>query len=210
MSNVTWHDTFLQKEDYRRSHGHYSAVLWFTGLSGSGKSSIANAVSKLLHEKGIHASLLDGDNLRHGLNNDLGFSAEDRTENIRRTGEVAKLFVDHGLFCITAFISPYQEDRQRVRALLPQNEFIEVFVDAPLDVCEQRDPKGLYKKARAGQIPSFTGISAPYEAPEKAEIVINTALKSIEDSAKQIIAYLEDKGYIHSEKKAERSWEIQT
>jgi adenylylsulfate kinase len=167
-----------------------------TGLSGSGKSTIAVALEKALWDRGVRAFVLDGDNVRHGLNRDLGFSPEDRNENIRRIGEVAKLFTEAGVVNLTAFISPYRQDRDQVRQIMEEGDFIEVFVDCPVEVCEQRDPKGLYKKARAGQIPEFTGISAPYEAPVKPEIVLNTDRESEEESAQKVISYLEKNGYV--------------
>jgi adenylylsulfate kinase len=169
-------------------------VLWFTGLSGSGKSTVANAVDKMLHDLGCKTYVLDGDNVRHGLNGDLTFTDEDRIENIRRIGEVSKLFVDAGLIVSTAFISPFIADREMVRKQLVKGEFIEVFVDTPLDICEQRDPKGLYKKARTGEIKNFTGISSTYEAPINAEIVVKTAELSVEECARQVVRYLEGKG----------------
>ncbi|MCB0268495.1 MAG: adenylyl-sulfate kinase, partial [Calditrichaeota bacterium] len=169
---------------------------WFTGLSGSGKSTLANAVEEKLFEKGIRTYVLDGDNIRFGLNKNLGFSPEDRTENIRRIGEVAKLFIDAGMVVLTAFISPYRDDRDNVREIMADGDFIEVFVDCDLAVCEERDPKGLYKKARAGVIPEFTGISAPYEAPERAELVVNTSSKSVDESAEEVISYLKSNGYL--------------
>ena len=171
-------------------------VLWFTGLSGAGKSTIANLVEKRLTTMGRHTYLLDGDNVRHGLNKNLGFSPADRTENIRRIGEVAKLFVDAGMVAITAFISPYRADRDQVRALMPEGDFVEVLVDCPIDVCEGRDVKGLYAKARAGQIPEFTGISAPYEAPLKAELTLQTGQQSVEQSVAQVLGYLEGRGIV--------------
>ena len=176
--------------------GQKPAVLWFTGLSGAGKSTIANAVERQLHAAGKHTYILDGDNIRHGLNNDLGFSPEDRTENIRRIGEVAKLFTDGGVLNLTAFISPYRSDRDRVRSIMGEGDFIEVHVDCPVEECERRDVKGLYAKARAGKIPEFTGISAPYEAPEKPEIVLETAKLSEEQSVAKVLEYLEKNGYI--------------
>lgn len=194
--NIVWHATTISKEDRHRMNAHKSAILWYTGLSGAGKSTLANKVEEKLFERGIHTYVLDGDNVRHGLNKGLGFSTEDRKENIRRIGEVAKLFVDAGAFVSTAFISPYRSDREMVRSIVKEGEFIEVFVNASLDVCEERDPKGLYKKARAGEIKNFTGIDDPYEAPENAELVINTGEKSLEACADEVMQYLESKGYI--------------
>lgn len=196
VKNIVWHATTIAKEDRHRMNGHKSAILWYTGLSGAGKSTLANKVEEKLFERGIHTYVLDGDNVRMGLNKGLTFSAEDRKENIRRIGEVAKLFVDAGAFVSTAFISPYRSDREMVRSIVKDGEFIEVFVSASLDVCEQRDPKGLYKKARAGEIKHFTGIDDPYEAPEAPELNINTGEKSLEDCAAEVMAYLESKGYI--------------
>jgi adenylylsulfate kinase len=170
--------------------------VWLTGLSGSGKSTIAVQLEKHLLERGVRTYILDGDNIRHGLNKNLGFSPEDRTENIRRIGEVAKLFTEAGLVTLTAFISPYRADRDQVRSIMQEGDFVEVFVDCPVEVCEERDVKGLYKKARAGEIKEFTGISAPYEAPAKAELTILTAGQSVEASAQQIIEHLEGTGVI--------------
>jgi adenylylsulfate kinase len=164
-------------------------VIWFTGLSASGKSTLAHALENTLFEKGYKTYVLDGDNIRHGLNKDLGFSPQDREENIRRIGELAKLFADAGIITITAFISPYRSDREKARKLNPKN-FIEVYVKCDIDVCEQRDPKGLYKKAKAGEISEFTGISAPYEEPENPELVIDTGKLSIEESVNQLLSYL--------------------
>ncbi|MEJ2218761.1 MAG: adenylyl-sulfate kinase [Gemmatimonadota bacterium] len=194
--HIYWHDGNITRDDRERIHGHRGATLWFTGLSGSGKSTLARALEERLFERGCRVYVLDGDNVRHGLNRDLGFSHEDRTENIRRVGEVAKLFTDFGAFCITAFISPYQADRDNVRAIMAEGDFLEVFVDAPLEVCEDRDPKGLYKKARAGEIPEFTGISAPYEAPDDAEIVVSTAGRTVKECIDDIIAFLEERDYL--------------
>ncbi|WP_147199557.1 adenylyl-sulfate kinase [Pantoea sp. MBD-2R] len=168
--NVIWHDHALTREEREKQHGHQGVVLWFTGLSGSGKSTVAGALEQALHQLGVSTYLLDGDNVRHGLCRDLGFSDDDRKENIRRVGEVAKLMVDAGLVVLSAFISPHREERQMVRDLLGEGRFIEVFVDTPLAICEARDPKGLYKKARAGELRNFTGIDAVYEAPEQPEI----------------------------------------
>jgi adenylylsulfate kinase len=194
--NITKITTHVTREDREKMLGQKGVTLWFTGLSGSGKSTVAIEVDRILTERGIACTVLDGDNVRHGLNSDLGFSPEDRNENIRRIGEVAKLFTEAGIINLTAFISPYRDDRDRNRAIQAEGDFVEVFVDAPLAVCEERDPKGLYKKARAGIIPEFTGISAPYEAPENAEIVFNTGEESVEQSAGRVVEYLEAKGYI--------------
>jgi adenylylsulfate kinase len=197
-TNVTWHAHKITREDRQKLNGHRGAVLWFTGLSGCGKSTIANAVDQLLYERGIHTFVLDGDNIRMGLNKNLGFSPADRTENIRRIGEVAKLFADAATIVSTAFISPYRADRDMVRALFPAGEFVEILVQASIETCESRDPKGLYKKARAGEIKEFTGISAPYEAPENPEIVLDSDNKGIEELAREVIAYLESKGVLAS------------
>lgn len=195
-TNVTWHEHKVSKDERVKLNGHKGAVLWFTGLSACGKSTIANAVDHKLHLAGKHSVVLDGDNIRMGLNKNLGFSAEDRAENIRRIGEVAKLFAHNANFTLTAFISPYRADRDAVRALLQPGEFIEILVDASIETCEQRDPKGLYKKARAGEIKNFTGISDPYEAPEKPELVLDSNNKGIEELANEVIAYLEKNGYL--------------
>jgi len=195
-TNITWHDTTITKQDRHAQNGHGSCVLWFTGLSGSGKSTIANAVSNELFRQGINEYVLDGDNIRHGLNKDLGFSEYDRTENIRRIGEVAKLFVDSGKVVTTAFISPFRSDRDKVREIFTENEFIEVFVDCPLEECERRDPKQLYAKARAGEIKDFTGIDSPYEAPEHPEITISSNEVTVEEAVQLVLGYLQDKNII--------------
>lgn len=195
--NIVHHDHTVTKEDRARLKGQHPCILWFTGLSGSGKSTVANAVEAQLLERGKHTYLLDGDNIRMGLNKGLGFSDEDRIENLRRIGEVAKLFVDAGTIVLTAFISPFRSERQRVRDLVGEGEFIEVFVDTPLEVCESRDPKGLYKKARAGEIPDFTGISSPYEAPEAPEVHIRNDGIRVEEAAAAVVDYLEKKGYLN-------------
>lgn len=195
-THVIWHESDVMKQDRQQLKGHKSAIIWFTGLSGSGKSTISVALESLLHEKGIHAYRLDGDNIRHGLNRNLGFSQADRTENIRRIGEVSKLMVDAGLLTLTAFISPYQEDREQVRQIVEPDEFIEVYVKASLKTCEERDPKGLYKKARLGEIKNFTGIDAPYEEPKDPELVIDTDQLSIEEAVEVILTYLKSKKYI--------------
>ena len=193
--NIVWHDVAVSHGDRVAQKKHQPALLWYTGLSGSGKSTIANAVDRKLFELGCHTYLLDGDNVRHGLNKDLGFSDIDRVENIRRITEVSRLFLDAGLIVGTAFISPFIADRAQARELVGER-FIEVFVDTPLKVCEQRDPKGLYKKARAGDIPHFTGISSPYEAPEKPEVHLKTDEMTIEQAAEQVVQYLKNKGMI--------------
>ena len=199
-SNVTWHHTQITKEHREKRNKHKGVVLWLTGLSGSGKSTIATIIEQKLFDMGCQAYILDGDNIRHGLNGDLGFSPEDREENIRRIGEVAHIFADAGLIAVTSFISPYIKDRDRARSLNQQGDFIEAFVKAPLEVCEDRDPKGLYKKAREGIIKEFTGISAPYEEPENPELVIETDKMSPEQSADFIIDFLKSKGLVNSEK----------
>lgn len=196
--NIVWHDHHVTKEDRSKLKGQKPCILWFTGLSGSGKSTIANAVESRLFELDKHTYLLDGDNIRMGLNKGLGFSDKDRIENIRRIGEVSKLFVDAGAIVLTAFISPFQRERDMVRSFVKEDEFIEVFIDTPLEVCETRDPKGLYKKARKGEIAHFTGISSAYEAPVSPEIHIVNDTIPIEDLAQKIIDYLEEKGYLYA------------
>jgi adenylylsulfate kinase len=190
------HPHIVDKKARASLKGQKPCILWFTGLSGSGKSTIANAVESLLHERGRHTYLLDGDNIRLGLNKDLGFSDADRTENIRRIAELSRLFTDAGLIVLTAFISPFQKDREMAKDLAGQGEFIEVYVDVPLSVCEARDPKGLYKKAREGKLPAFTGIDSPYEVPLQPEIHIENVL-GIEEAAEKVVAYLEEKGYLY-------------
>ncbi len=195
-TNITWHEHHVSGDDRAKLNGHKGAVLWFTGLSACGKSTVANTVDHMLHSRGKHSYVLDGDNIRHGLNKNLGFSAADRAENIRRIGEVAKLFADSGALTLTAFISPYRADRDAVRALLKPGQFVEIYVNASIETCEKRDPKGLYKKARAGEIKGFTGIDDPYEAPEKPELVLDANTKGIDDLANEVIAYLEKGGYL--------------
>jgi adenylylsulfate kinase len=194
--NLTWHIGEVDREARAAAHGHRGAVLWFTGLSGSGKSTIGHRVERMLIERGAFAYVLDGDNVRHGLNSDLGFAPEDRVENIRRIGEVARLFADAGGLVLSAFISPYRADRDRVRALMGSGEFVEVFVDTPLEICEARDPKGLYKKARAGEISNFTGLDAPYEVPESPEVHLETANLSVDEAAAQVIRYLDEQNIL--------------
>jgi adenylylsulfate kinase len=190
-TNITWQEGSVSQEDRERLMGHKGAVVWFTGLSGSGKSTLAEAVERALYERGCHTYILDGDNIRHGLNKDLGFSPEDRHENIRRIGEVAHLLADAGVLSLTAFISPYVKDRCLARDLNPKGHFVEVFCNCPLDVCEERDPKGLYRKARAGQIKDFTGIDAPYETPPDAEVTVHTDRETVQESTANVIDYLE-------------------
>lgn len=194
--NLTWHIGEVDREARAAAHGHRGAVLWFTGLSGSGKSTIGHRVERMLIERGAFAYVLDGDNVRHGLNSDLGFAAEDRVENIRRIGEVSRLFADAGALVVSAFISPYRQDRDRIRGLMGEGEFVEVFVDTPLEICEARDPKGLYKKARAGEISNFTGLDAPYEAPDNPEVHLLTANLSVDEAAAQVIHYLEQQNIL--------------
>jgi len=229
-SNIAWHHSSITKDDIHKRNNHRSSILWFTGLSGSGKSTLANAVNNRLFQMSImngsyqaatirttdtspaintsdttettpiHSYVLDGDNIRHGINQDLGFSDEDRVENIRRIGHIASLFLDAGMIVLTAFVSPFRSDREQVRTLVNkngcENEFIEIYCSANLDVCEDRDTKGLYKKARKGIIPEFTGISSPYEIPENPEILVDSGTKSLEECVDQIISYLEDKDII--------------
>ncbi|MCM3004387.1 adenylyl-sulfate kinase [Priestia koreensis] len=195
-TNIVWHNSNVTKEERREKNQHHSFVLWFTGLSGSGKSTVANAVARALFDQGIGNYVLDGDNIRFGLNKNLGFSDDDRKENIRRIGEVAKLFVDSGQAVLTAFISPFQEDRDQVRTILGEDEFVEIFVKCPLDECEKRDPKGLYKKARSGEIKQFTGIDSPYEAPNRAELVVETDKHDIEECVQLVLNYLKERRFI--------------
>ncbi|WP_260295936.1 adenylyl-sulfate kinase [Sedimenticola hydrogenitrophicus] len=194
--NVVWHQPTVTRDRRAKNNGHKSVILWFTGLSGAGKSTIAHALEESLYQLGANTYVLDGDNVRHGLCGDLGFSDTDRNENIRRIGELAKLFIDAGIIALTAFISPFQEDRQRARELVPEGDFIEIHVKCPLDVCETRDPKGLYKKARAGLIKGYTGISSPYEVPDNPEIVIDTSVRDVDQCVMEIIDYLAAKQII--------------
>ncbi|KAL9241618.1 hypothetical protein vseg_015709 [Gypsophila vaccaria] len=200
-SNIVWHECSVAKPDRQKLLQQKGCVIWITGLSGSGKSTVACALSHRLHSRGKLTYVLDGDNVRHGLNNDLTFGPEDRTENIRRIGEVAKLFADAGVICIASLISPYKRDRDACRALLPKGDFIEVFMDVPLELCEARDPKGLYKLARAGKIKGFTGIDDPYEKPQNSEIVLQHK-EGMEVSpcemAQTVVSYLEDHGYLQA------------
>ncbi|MHC4911356.1 MAG: adenylyl-sulfate kinase [Planctomycetota bacterium] len=199
-TNITWHDGTVTRAERHSNLGHKGATVWFTGLSASGKSTIAVALEQVLIQRGKNAYVLDGDNVRHGLNKNLGFSAEDRAENIRRIGEVSKLFCDSGAVTIASFISPYKADRDAVRALHADTElpFFEVFVDCPLEEAEARDPKGLYKKARAGEIKGFTGIDDPYEAPESAELVVNTKDLSVAECVQKVLDALDSKGVLEA------------
>jgi len=197
--NTVWHEPIITRADREALNRHRSCILWFTGLSGSGKSTLAHALEEKLHERGKRTYVLDGDNIRKGLCGDLGFSDEDRTENIRRIGEVAKLMIDAGLIVMTAFISPFRRDRQIARDLVEEGDFIEVFCDAPLDVCEDRDVKGLYRKARSGEIPEFTGISSPYEEPLAPELKLATGKLGIAACVDAAMDYLENNAYLDTE-----------
>ncbi len=196
--NVVWQEQAVSREQRETQNGHKSFVIWFTGLSGSGKSTLANAVEGELHKLGCNSFVFDGDNVRHGLCGDLGFSEEDRVENIRRVAEMSRLFIEAGIIALTAFISPFRADRRKVRDLMPEGDFIEVYCDCSLETCEKRDVKGLYKKARAGIIKNYTGISSPYETPEWAEVVVDTDALTLDESAGLILNYLRDNGYIPS------------
>ncbi|MFW2371582.1 MAG: adenylyl-sulfate kinase [Gammaproteobacteria bacterium] len=195
-TNVVWSDTTITKERRNLLNNQESAVIWFTGLSGSGKSTIANVLEEYLHDLSIRTYILDGDNVRHGLNGDLGFSEQDRVENIRRIGEVSKLFIDAGVMVLTSFISPFSSDRRFVRSLVPGREFIEVYVKCPLEVCEARDVKGLYERARRGEIKYFTGIDSPYEEPENPEVVIDTSKLTVDEAVVEITKFLVHNNYI--------------
>lgn len=224
MSNITWHEHQVSRAERERLNGHKGCVIWFTGLSASGKSTIANIVEQKLYERGVRSYLLDGDNVRYGLNAGpgmlqelhgaefakrfgLGFSAEDRAENIRRLGAVAKLFCDAGVITVTAFISPYRRDRDAVRATLAGGDFQEIFVDTPIEICEQRDPKGLYRKARAGEITGFTGIDDPYEAPLSPELRLEGGAKDADTLAEEVVTHLEKEGIIPARAGAARGFD---
>jgi len=196
MASIRWHDHHIQRYQRSEQKCQKPCLIWFTGLSGAGKSTVANALDKLLFDQDKHTYLLDGDNVRHGLTKDLGFTVQDRIENIRRIGEVGKLFVDAGLIVLSAFISPFRSDRQMVRSLFSKGEFVEVYISTDLSVCEGRDPKGLYKKARAGDIKNFTGIDSVYEAPVSPELVIDAGSLSVEAAAQEIFNYLRARGYV--------------
>jgi adenylylsulfate kinase len=195
-SNTVWHRAIIRRADRERLNGHKSVILWFTGLSGAGKSTLAHAVEARLSQMGCRTFVFDGDNVRHGLCSDLGFSEEDRSENIRRIGEMGKLFVEAGVIALTAFISPFRRDRQRIRDLMAEGDFLEIYCRASLEVCEQRDVKGLYKRARAGEILEFTGISSPYEEPENPELVVDTGSQPVEKNVEAVINLLEARGII--------------
>ena len=192
-SNVVWHHATVTRARRQQQNKHRSLILWFTGLSGSGKSTLAHAVEEKLHQMGCRTFVCDGDNVRHGLNSNLGFSKEDRKENIRRIGEMCKLFIEAGVIALTAFISPFREDRERVRKLVQEGDFIEIFCDCSLEICESRDVKGMYAKARRGEIKEFTGISAPYERPENPEMIIETGKLNLEQCVDIIITYLRER-----------------
>ena len=195
-TNIAWHHASVDRNARSEQRGHRSAILWFTGLSGAGKSTLANAVNQALFDRGLATYVLDGDNIRHGLCKDLGFSDADREENIRRIGEVAKLFLDSGVIVLTAFVSPFRADRDKARALVEDGDFLEIFCSADLSVCEERDTKGLYAKARAGEIKEFTGISSPYEAPEDPELSVDTGAGDLESCVKQVVDALVSRGLI--------------
>lgn len=195
-TNTVWHHATVTRARREAQNGHRGAIIWFTGLSGSGKSTLAHAVEEELHQRGCRTFVLDGDNVRHGLCGDLGFSAEDRVENIRRIGEVSKLFMEAGMIVLTAFISPFRADRERVRGMVEHGDFIEIFCDSPIEICESRDVKGMYKKARAGQIAEFTGISSPYEVPEDPELIVNTGIAQLDACVKQVIGEIVQRGII--------------
>ncbi len=201
-SNTVWHHATVTRQRREAAHAHRAVVLWFTGLSAAGKSTLAHAVEEELHRRACSTFVLDGDNVRHGLCSDLGFSEADREENIRRIGEMAKLFIEAGVITLTAFISPFRRDRERVRGLMPHGDFIEIFCEAPLEVCEQRDVKGLYARARRGEIPDFTGISSPYEAPEKPELVVPTGTQPLEECVERVLDYLQTRAVIGPQAKS--------
>jgi len=195
-NNVVWHHATVTRQRREQQNDHRSVILWFTGLSGAGKSTLAHAVEEALHQRGCRTFVLDGDNVRHGLCKDLGFSIHDRVENIRRIGEMARLFMEAGVIVLTAFISPFRTDRERVRNMVKDGEFLEIHCDAPLEICEARDTKGLYKKARTGEIPEFTGISSPYEAPENPELAVNTGTDALDACVQQVIDEMTRRGIV--------------
>jgi len=196
-TNTVWHHATISRADREGLHKHKSVILWFTGLSGSGKSTLAHAVEDHLHKTGISTFVLDGDNIRHGLCSDLGFSDNDRVENIRRIGELAKLMTEAGIITLTAFISPFKSDRDDARKLVPHGDFLEIYCQCPIETCEKRDVKGLYKKARAGEIPFFTGINSPYEVPERPELIVNTHELTLDESVQKVLNLLMQRGIIN-------------
>ncbi len=196
-NNVKWHHATVTRARREHQNGHKSFILWFTGLSGSGKSTLAHAVEERLHQMGHRTFVFDGDNVRHGLNKDLSFNESDRNENIRRIGEMCKLFIEAGVIALTAFISPFREDRKKIRELVNEGDFIEIYCECSLEVCEERDVKGIYARARRGEIPHFTGISSPYESPDNPEIAVNTGSSSLENSVNRVIGYLRDNMLLH-------------
>ena len=196
LNNIVWHHATVTRQRREIQNGHRGAIIWFTGYSGAGKSTLAHAVEEILHQRGCRTFVLDGDNVRHGLCGDLGFATEQRIENIRRVGEVAKLMMEAGIIVLTAFISPYRKDRRLVRGMVQHGDFIEIFCDSSIEICEQRDVKGMYKKARAGQIKDFTGITAPYEKPENQELTVNTGATSLDECVGQVISEINQRGII--------------
>jgi adenylylsulfate kinase len=198
MNNIVWHHATVTRSRRELQNGHRGAIIWFTGLSGSGKSTLAHAVEEVLHQQGSRTFVLDGDNVRHGLCSDLGFSNKDREENVRRIGETAKLFMEAGVIVLTAFISPFRADRERVRGMVEHGDFIEIYCDAPIETCESRDVKGMYKKARAGLIAEFTGITSPYEKPENPELIVNTGGEELNECVRQVMDVLTQRGSIKS------------
>jgi len=197
--NVIWHHATVTRDRRNQQNNHKSVVLWFTGLSGSGKPTLAHAVEEELHQMGCRTFVLDGDNVRHGLSGDLSFSDKDRKENLRRIGEVSKLFIEAGTIVLTAFISPFREERRKVRSMMPHGDFIEIYIDCPIEVCESRDVKGLYQKARDGEISQFTGISSPYEPPEAQELTVNTSEETLKESTIKILRLLNERGIVQSD-----------
>ncbi len=196
LNNIVWHHATVTRQRREIQNGHRGAIIWFTGYSGAGKSTLAHAVEEILHQRGCRTFVLDGDNVRHGLCGDLGFATEQRIENIRRVGEVAKLMMEAGIIVLTAFISPYRKDRRLVRGMVQHGDFIEIFCDSSIEICEQRDVKGMYKKARAGQIKDFTGITAPYEKPENQELTVNTGATALDECVGQVIREINQRGII--------------
>ena len=195
-NNIVWHHATVTRQRREQQNGHRSAILWFTGLSGAGKSTLAHTVEEALHRRGCRTFVLDGDNVRHGLCEDLGFSTADRIENIRRVGEIAKLFMESGVIVLTAFISPFRADRERVRGMAGHGDFLEIYCDAPIEICEARDTKGMYVKARAGKIPEFTGISSPYEIPENPELVVNTGKDELDACVRRVVDEMGRRGIL--------------